>query len=99
MLKSGRFCMHHRVRFIPLFVCLLTLAACGGTTTANSSPTATPTAAQPKPTNTPATGLTVYTSPDHKYQLSYPAGWQVNVADGNPGKVDFSGQNQDFQIS
>lgn len=92
--------MHNRVRFISLFICLLTLAACGGTTTANSSTTATPTAAQPTSTrSTPATDFAVYTSPDHKYQLSYPTGWQVNVADSNPGKVDFSGPNQDFQIS
>jgi hypothetical protein len=90
--------MYNRVRFIPLLVCLLTLAACGGTTTGNSSPTATPTV-QPTPTNTPPAGWTVYTSPDHKYQLSYPPGWQVSVADGNPGKVDFSGPNQNFEVS
>jgi hypothetical protein len=78
---------------------LLTLAACGGTTAGNSAPTATPTAAPPTPTNTPATGLTVYTSSDHKYQLSYPTGWQVNEVSGDSGKVDFSGPNQDFMVS
>lgn len=87
------------VRFVPLFVCLLALAACGSTPASNSSttPTTTPTAT---PTNTPATSFTVYTSPDHKYQISYPTGWQPQVADGNPGKVSITGpDNQTFEVS
>ncbi|HLW03223.1 MAG TPA: hypothetical protein VKT82_31545 [Ktedonobacterales bacterium] len=91
--------MHHRVRFLLLFVCLLTLAACGSTTAGNSSPTAPPTTAQSTPTNTPASGMTVYTSPDHTYHISYPSGWQAQPADGNPGKVDFSGPNQNFEVT
>jgi hypothetical protein len=79
---------------------LFALAACGSTSAANFSSTGTPTAAQPTPTNTPNTGMTVYTSPDHKYQISYPTGWQEQTADGNPGKVAFSGpENQEFDVS
>ena len=89
--------MRHQVHLVVMCIFLLVLAACGSTTAANLSPTATPTAAQP--TNTTSTGMTVYTSPDHKYQLSYPTGWQVNGADGNPGKVVFSGPNQNFEVS
>jgi hypothetical protein len=93
--------MRHRIALVPVFICLLALAACGSATTANTSPTATPTAAsQPTPTNTPASSLKVYTSPDNKYQVSYPTGWQAQVADGNPGKVSFTGpDNQTFEVS
>lgn len=97
--------MRYRLNFLFLFACLLMLAACGGSTTANSSPTAT-TAAQPtnttaaQPTDTPTSGFTVYTSPDSKYQISYPPGWQEQTADGNPGKADFTGpNNQNFEVS
>jgi hypothetical protein len=90
-----------RTHFCLVLVCvpLLVLAACGSGGAANPLPTATPTPTTPTVYKTPATGMTVYTSPDHKYQLSYPTGWQVNVADGNPGKVDFSGPNQNFEVS
>lgn len=91
--------MRHHVWFVPLFACLLALAACGSTTS-GSSPTTTPTAAQPTPTNTPSNGVTVYTSPDHKYQISYPTGWKEQTADGNPGKASFTGpNNQYFEVS
>ena len=87
--------MRHRLYFAPLLVGLLALAACGSAATSNSSPT---TAAQS--TNTPTTSLTVYTSPDNKYQISYPTGWQEQTADGNPGKASFTGpNNQYFEVS
>ena len=100
--------MRIHIRLVLVCVPLLMLAACGSATAGNPSapptsavqPTATSTTAvQPTPTKTPASSMTVYTSPDHKYQLSYPTGWQVNVADGNSGKVDFSGPNQNFEVS
>lgn len=60
----------------------------------------TPTTAQPTPTNTPAASFTVYTSPDGKYQISYPTGWQQQTADGNPGKSAFLGpDNQVFEVT
>ncbi len=90
--------MRHHVWFVPLFVCLLALAACGSTPVGASSTPTPPNAAQP--TNTPANGLTVYTSPDHTYQISYPTGWQEQTADGNPGKASFTGpDNQYFEVS
>jgi hypothetical protein len=67
---------------------------------AKASPTATPPTVEYTPTNTPATGFTFYTSPDHKYKLSYPTGWQEQTADGNPGKASFSGpDSQYFEVS
>jgi hypothetical protein len=91
--------MRNPIGLFLVCVPLLVLAACGGTGTATPAPTATPTPTTPTVYKTPAAGMTVYTSPDHKYQLSYPTGWQVSVADGNPGKVDFSGPNQNFEVS
>ncbi|HLV99395.1 MAG TPA: hypothetical protein VKT82_12035 [Ktedonobacterales bacterium] len=101
--------MHHHVRLALMCVPLLVLAACGSTTAGSASSTPT-TAAQPTPTptisvqstttNPPASGFTVYTSPDNKYHISYPPGWQAQTADGNPGKVGFTGPNsQYFEIS
>jgi len=91
--------MRNHICLVLVCAALLVLAACGGTGTANPVPTATPTPTTPTVKKTPATGMTVYISPDHTYQLSYPTGWQVQVADGNPGKVDFSGPNQNFEVS
>ena len=100
--------MRNLSRFALVYVPLLVLAACGSTPAWNAASTPTTaaqltstssTAAQPTPKSTPAIGLTVYTSPDHKYHISYPTGWQVEVADGNPEKVDFSGPNQTFEVS
>jgi hypothetical protein len=91
--------MRKQVRFLPLLVCVMALAACGGTAANSSSSTPTPTA-QPTPTNTPAASLTVYTSPDGKYQISYPAGWQQQTADGNPGRSSFMGpDSQYFEVT
>ncbi len=51
-------------------------------------------------TSTPAAGFAVYTSPDHKYQIAYPIGWQEDIFVGNPGKVAFKGpNNQNFEVS
>ncbi|HLV97797.1 MAG TPA: hypothetical protein VKT82_03880 [Ktedonobacterales bacterium] len=93
--------MRHRIGFVSLFACLLALAACGSTPASNAPSTPTPTAAtQPTPTNTPSPSLTVYTSPDHKYQISYPIGWQQQTADGNPAKSSFTGPgNQNFEVT
>ncbi|HEU5368234.1 MAG TPA: PsbP-related protein, partial [Ktedonobacterales bacterium] len=90
--------MRNRISFVLLSMCLLVLAACGSTpSTSNSSAT---TVTQSTPTSTPATGMTVYTSPDHTYQISYPTGWQEQTMDGNPGKVSFTGpNNQNFEVS
>lgn len=90
--------MCHHVRLALVCIPLLVLAACGSIPAGNASSTSTA-AGEPTAPTTQATGFTVYTSPDHKYHISYPTGWQVNVANGNPGKVDFSGPNQDFQVS
>src|ERR1051326_2243682 len=91
--------MRNRAGFLTLFVCFIALAACGST--ASNSSTTTPTATtQPTPTNTPAVALTVYTSPDGKYQISYPSGWQQETADGNPGRSSFTGpDNQYFEVT
>lgn len=91
---------------------LLALAACGGaptthtsSTTTSTSSTATPTmqtsptattAAGVTPTNTSSSGLTIYTSPDNTYKISYPTGWQVQTASGEPGGVGFSGTSGQF---
>ncbi|HEY7123544.1 MAG TPA: PsbP-related protein [Ktedonobacterales bacterium] len=91
--------MRHRAGFVPLFACLLALAACGSASNPSSAPTAT-TAPQPTATNTPAASVTVYTSPTNTYQISYPTGWQQQTADGNPGKSAFTGpDNQTFEVS
>jgi hypothetical protein len=90
--------MRNRVYLALVCVPLLALAACsnGGNAT-NASSTST---AAPQSTVTSASGLTAYTSPDHKYRLSYPSGWQVQTADGNPGKASFMGpNNQYFEVS
>ena len=84
-------------------VLLLVLAACGGTTAASPSPTATPPAnpsPTTQPTKTPAANFTVYTSPDHTYRVSYPTGWQEQTVEGNSGKVSFTGpDNQEFEVN
>lgn len=91
--------MRHHIRLVLVCVPLLVLAACSNPGTANPLSAATPTPTPPTVKKTPAIGMTVYTSPDHTYQLSYPTGWQASVADGNPGKVDFSGSNQNFEVN
>ncbi len=106
--------MRTQIRLVLLCVPLLLLAACGSTTATIPSPTATqpttpsPTATQlmlPSPTatqstQTPAAGFTVYTSSNHTYSISYPTGWQAQTADGNPGKITFTGpNNQEFDIT
>jgi hypothetical protein len=91
--------MRNQVRFVLVCMLWLALAACGSTPAGNPSSTPS-TAGVPTATNTPATGLTVYTSPDHKYHISYPTSWQAQTADGNPGKASFSGPaNQYFEVS
>jgi hypothetical protein len=93
-LHARRGSMRTQVRLALVCVPLLVLAACGNTTAASPSPTAT------QPTQTPATSFTVYTSPDHTYRISYPTGWQEQTVDGNPGKVSFTGPNsQEFEVN
>ncbi len=105
--------MRTHVRLALVCVLSLMLAACGSTTAVNPPPTATPQtvnssstatqAANPSPTAaqpTPVFGFIAYTSPDHKYSIVYPPGWQEQTADGNPGKVSFTGpNNQVFEVN
>lgn len=105
-LHARRCPVRTQICLVLLCVPLLVLAACGSTTAALPTPTVTrpapptPTATQPTPTATPTTapasGWIVYTSSSHVYQISYPAGWQVQPSADGGDNVSFIGPNNRY---
>ncbi len=98
--------MYRRLRLAALLLILPALAACGGTPatpTARSQATGTPPAATPPatatPTPTPPAGFVFFISPDHRYQIAYPASWQAVILLGTPVTVEFRGAGQVFDVS
>jgi hypothetical protein len=98
--------MYRRLYLFALLLMLPALAACGGTPAATgprSQAATTPSAATTTPTATPAptppAGFVFFISPDHTFQIAYPAEWQVVTLSGTPATFEFRGAGQVFDVS